>query len=74
MYIAGLLSMYKNQRERAGYNISDKIWIMTTLYNIWYKDPNDQPEIWWANIRIKWENLSFGKISLAIYYIIKANR
>jgi hypothetical protein len=25
MYIAGLLSMYKNQRERAGYNISDKI-------------------------------------------------
>jgi len=72
MYVAWVLAMYRDQRSKEWYNISDKIWILMTLYNIWYKQPNDQPEIWWANIKINWESLSFGRLSTSIFYIIKS--
>lgn len=74
MYIAGLLAMYRDQRATEWYNISDKIWILTTLYNIGYKQPNDKPEIWGANIKVNWDSFSFGKLSTSIFYIIKANK
>jgi len=74
MYVAWCIAMYRDQRIQQWYDIWDKIWIMTTLYNIGYKKPNNKPEVWWANIKINWQSLSFWKISTSIFYIIKSNR
>jgi hypothetical protein len=72
MYVAWALAMYRDQRLNDGYNISDKIWIITTLYNVWYKKPNSKPEIWWANIKLSGETFSFWRLSTALFYIIKS--
>lgn len=70
-YIAGALSMYQHQWQQAGYDISRNSWILLTLYNVWYKEPNPHPSIWWATLTIGGEKYSFGSLSLMLYYFMQ---
>ncbi len=53
------------------YDISNRPWIILTLYNIWNKQANANPKIWWANIKINWIDYSFGSLWMLLYYYQK---
>jgi len=56
--------------ELEWYDISNKPWVIWTLYNIGNdkkKIPNADPKIWWSIIDINWQKFTYWEISLGIY-------
>lgn len=52
------------------YDISDDVWVIGTLYNMWNpvkKEPHDNPQIWWSIIDINGYKFAYGELSLWVY-------
>lgn len=58
------IKMIKKQWEEKWYNLDDKMWLVATIYNLWFKKskPNDYPWIWGSIINIDWKNWYFWEL------------
>lgn len=59
------------------YDISDDVWVIATLYNMWNpakKEPHDNPQIWWSIIDINWYKFVYGELSLWVYNYLASKK
>ncbi len=69
LYSALYLKEIINQWKKAGYDISSRSEILSTLYNIGFVHsiPNNDPKVGGAEITIENETYSFGELAYAFY-------
>lgn len=70
LYAGLIVKQVREQWKRAGYDISLRPEILTTLFNIGFRNsqPNASPEVGGANIKIAGKNYTFGGIGYEFYY------
>ncbi len=58
------IKMIKKQWKDKWYDLTGKIWLIATIYNIWFKNsvPKPFPSIWWAVIYIDWKKWYFWEL------------
>ncbi len=58
------IKMIKKQWKDRWYDLSEKIWLIATIYNLWFKksNPNCSPWIWWAILYIDWKKWFFWEL------------
>jgi len=70
-YIAGIMYKYIQDWKASNVNISNLPGIIITLYNVWDKTPTMDPKIWWSKLNIEWEQYTFWKLWMFIYYYLE---
>lgn len=74
MYVWWLLRNIIDRRGEQWIDITNNPWVIITLYNFWNaenKKPHNNPSIWWAVIKIKDKDYSFGALWTIIYYYLE---
>jgi hypothetical protein len=58
------IKMIKKQRREVWYDLTDKVWLIATIYNIWLKksNPNDYPGIWGSILNLDWKKWYFWEL------------
>ena len=67
-YTTALLYQYSSERSAAGYPITDKPGILTTLYNIGDRTPVPSPTIGGSSLNIQGQSYSFGGLGMYLTY------
>lgn len=77
IYATFLVKNIVTRWQLSWYDISDKPWIVCTLYNFGNdikKKPNANPKIWWAIIPINGKDYTYWAIWMWVYYHLKLNQ
>lgn len=77
VYPALLIQNILTRWNNAWYDISNKIWVIWTLYNFGNdasKVPHWNPQVWWAVINIDWTNYSFWGLYNSLYWYLKLTK
>jgi hypothetical protein len=69
LYAALYLEQIEHQWQTAGFDISQNVGVLSTLYNIGFihSKPNSTPEVGGAVIEINGESYSFGSLAESFY-------
>lgn len=73
LYTGWLIFSIEQRWKTAGFDISNKPWVVTTLYNMWNPDdkiPNSSPKIGGSLIAVNWKDMYFWEIWFLYYYYI----
>lgn len=57
--------MIQKQWNDQWFNIDDKVWIIWTIYNLWFQKsvPKQSPSLWGANILYQWNSYLFWELA-----------
>ena len=77
VYPALLIQNILTRWNNAWFDISNKIWVIWTLYNFGNdpsKLPHWNPQVWWAVINVNGTNYSFGWLYNSLYWYLKLTK
>lgn len=66
-YVAWTLAMYRDQWKREGILLDQAPGVLLTLYNIWARTPQPNPQMGGAVLRIWWQRMTFAEVWLMMY-------
>lgn len=69
-YIAGIMYQYIDTWRQSNIDISSLPGIVITLYNVWDRTPTTNPKIWGSSLNIEWQQYSFWKLWMFLYYYL----
>lgn len=63
------IKMIKKQWANAGFDISSRVWLIATIYNLGLEKsiPKSDPDVWWALVQLNWDSWWFWELGEKIF-------